>query len=63
MSAAHFPLASLCIEDAEHFLGESFAKQHSQADIISAMEHVAHKIELGDTLILAWEMVKEELVR
>ena len=62
MSAAHFPLASLCIEDAERFLGE-VVKQHSRTDIISAMEHVALNIELGDTLTLAWEMVKEEVSR
>lgn len=62
MSAARFPLASLCIEDAEHYLG-AVARQHSRPDIISAMEHVASHIELGDTLALAWEMVEEELGR
>lgn len=63
MSAARFPLASLCIEDAERFLGERFVKQHSQDNIISAMENVALGIDLGDTLTLAWEMVKEEVSR
>ena len=62
MSAAHFPLASLCIEDAEHYLGAA-VKQHSRADIISAMEHVASHIVLDDTLAIAWDMVKEELDR
>lgn len=63
INTLHFPLVSLCTEDAERFLGKQFINQHSQTDIISAMEHVALKIELGETLALAWEMVKEELGR
>ena len=58
--AAHFALASLCIEDAEHYMG-AVARQHSRPDIISAMEHVASHIVLDETLALAWDMVQQEL--
>ena len=60
MVLSHFPLASLCIEDAEHYLG-AIVKQHSRADIISAMQHVASHIVLDDTLAMAWDMVNERL--
>ena len=56
----HFPLVSLCIEDAENFLGEDFYKYRGE-DILSAMEHVALHIDSGEILTAAWEVVKERL--